>query len=83
MVIYGNRDKADWKRELRDSFRSSGLKEMTARGYACQLISFCELVSDIRLPFIVTPDTLLEMELEEIEDLAEEHCSARDFIRRP
>lgn len=81
MVIYGNRTKADWKRELRDKFRSSGLKQMTARGYACQLLSFCELVSDVRLPFIVRPDTLLEMELEEIEDLAEEHCRRFDGCR--
>lgn len=47
---------------------------MTAEGYARQLLSFCELASDVSQQFILTPDMLLEMELEEIEDLAEEHC---------
>ena len=47
---------------------------MTAENYARQLLSFCELVSNVSQQFILTPDTLLEMELEEIEDLAEEHC---------
>ena len=63
-----------WSRELREVFLSYVLRWMTADNYARQLLSFCELVSDVSQQFILTPDTLLEMELEEIEDFAEEHC---------
>ncbi len=72
-VIY-EKEKAEWRRELFGSFLSSGLRWMTCDNYADQLLSFCELVSDVSQSFIVNPDMLLEMELEEIEDLAEEHC---------
>jgi hypothetical protein len=72
-VMY-EKEKSLSKREIVEVFRSYGLKEMTAENYAPQLLSFCELVSDVSKQFILTPDGLLEMELEEIEDFAEEHC---------
>ena len=73
-MIY-EKEKSVWSQELVEVFLSYGLRGMTADNYARQLLSFFfELTSDVSQQLILTPDTLLEMELEEIEDLAEEHC---------
>ena len=60
--MYEEKSKASWKADIIKLLTAKGgIAESTIEGYAAQLLSFCELVSDCSgmVPFIVTPASRL------------------------
>jgi hypothetical protein len=66
--------KEDIIESVKKKFIGFGEKANTSATYSKQLVSLCELVSNASVGLKATPESLLTMTVDEVEDLMEEHC---------